>query len=88
MLLDDILVKKPLVLVFDFWYDPTENQFMGRVVLVDVYMLLQIIEVSKRTQRGSWGWIAVYTSVFNGLLSSNFQPCISLHAGYVGILKK
>lgn len=48
MLLDDILMKKPsfmdylielyLVLVFDFWYDPTEYQFMGRVVFVDVCM--------------------------------------------------
>lgn len=103
MILDDILMKKHsfvdylielyLVLVFDFWCDPTEYQFMGRVVFVDVYVYgcCRLIEASTRTQNFLYcpfyiflhfqldklverfmGWIAVYPSVFNGPLSSNF----------------
>lgn len=34
----DDLVELDSVLIFDFWYDPTENQFMGRVGFVDAYM--------------------------------------------------
>lgn len=34
----DYLIELYLALVFDIWYNPTENQFVGRVVFVDVYM--------------------------------------------------
>lgn len=38
----DYLIELYLVLVFDFWCDPTENQFMGRVVFVDVYICVVV----------------------------------------------
>lgn len=34
----------------DFWYDPIENLFMGRLGVVDTYVWLQVTGVSKMMQ--------------------------------------
>lgn len=47
----DYLMELYLGLVFDIWYNPTENQFVGRVVFVDAYICgCCRLEVNKRTQ--------------------------------------